>query len=211
MIYALVVPVFGLTQTLILIGDVHWLIQVAHLLLGIGAMVLIRRIEKRYQHLQGKAYGETSKRPLGSPYQPIVAILARLATAAHVKLYRLTRGAIGGQAQHMPVLVSTTIGRKSGKYYTTPLVYLADGSNFVVVASHGGQAKLPNWWLNMRMSGQAQIEIGRKQLLVHVQEANPEERRRIWPRVAAFRAGHEKYQERTPYPLPLVFLYPEEA
>jgi len=43
MIYALLVPAFGLTQTLILVGNLHWLIQTAHLLVGIGAMVLILR------------------------------------------------------------------------------------------------------------------------------------------------------------------------
>jgi hypothetical protein len=52
MIYALVVPAFGLTQALILVGNLHWVIQAAHLLVGIGAMYLARGIEKRYQHLK---------------------------------------------------------------------------------------------------------------------------------------------------------------
>ncbi len=163
MIYAFLVPAFGLTQSMILVGNLHWLIQAAHLLVGIGAMVLIRR---------------------------------------------MTGAAIGGRAQHMPVLLLTTTGRKSGKQHTTPLVYLADGDSFVVVASNGGQGKLPNWWLNMRESKQAYIERGRKRLRVSVQEANPQERQRLWPRVVACRAGHEKYQERTPYPIPLVILHP---
>lgn len=50
-IYAFIVPTFGLTQALILVGDLHWLIQIAHLLLGIGAMYLALEIEKRYQRL----------------------------------------------------------------------------------------------------------------------------------------------------------------
>ncbi len=143
-------------------------------------------------------------------YPPIVARLARLATAAHVSLYRLTGGAIGRRAQNMPVLLLTTIGRKSGKQHTTPLVYLEDGDGFVVVASNGGQGKLPNWWLNMRQNKQAYIEIGRKRLRVSVQEANPEERQRLWPRVVAGYSGYEKYQQRTPYTIPLVILHPIE-
>jgi hypothetical protein len=63
MIYALVVPAFGLTQTLILVGALHWLIQAAHLLLGIGAMVLIHRIEHRYQYLKRKSHGWFPKGP----------------------------------------------------------------------------------------------------------------------------------------------------
>ena len=66
MIYALVVPAFGLTQSMILVGNLHWLIQAAHLLVGIGAMVLVQRIEKLYQHLKLKEHRMTSERPLGA-------------------------------------------------------------------------------------------------------------------------------------------------
>jgi deazaflavin-dependent oxidoreductase (nitroreductase family) len=211
MIYALLVPAFGLTQLMILVGPLHWLIQVAHLLVGIGAMVLVLRIEKRYRKLKRREQEVTRDQPVGRPYPPLVAKFARLATAAHVALYRLSGGVVGGRAQHMPVLLLTTTGRKSGKEHTTPLVYLADGDDYVVIASNGGQAKLPNWWLNMRESKQACIELGRKHLRVQVQEANAEERERLWPRMVACRAGHERYQERTPYPLPLVILHPAEA
>ncbi len=51
-IYALIVPAFGLAQTLILVGELHWIIQAVHLLIGIGAMYLALGIEKRYQQLQ---------------------------------------------------------------------------------------------------------------------------------------------------------------
>jgi hypothetical protein len=51
-VYALIVPVFGLTQFDILIGDLHWLIQTAHMLVGIGAMVLAGIISTRYVKLK---------------------------------------------------------------------------------------------------------------------------------------------------------------
>jgi len=51
-IYALLVPAFWMTQMLILVGNLHWLIRAAHLLVGIGAMMLVIRIEK--QHLRLK-------------------------------------------------------------------------------------------------------------------------------------------------------------
>src|SRR6266516_4019304 len=155
---------------------------------------------------QGKQTGMSIEKR--TSYPPIVARLARLATAAHVTLYRLTGGAIGGRAKNLPVLLLTTTGRKSGKQHTTPLVYVADGDGFVVVASNGGQGKLPNWWLNMRTSKEARIEIGRNHLRVSVQQANPEERQRLWPRAVAGFSGYEKYQERTPYPIPLVIFHP---
>ena len=51
-VYALIVPVFGLTQTGILTGGLHWLIQTAHMLVGIGAIVLTGTMSARYMTLK---------------------------------------------------------------------------------------------------------------------------------------------------------------
>lgn len=51
-VYALVVPVFGLTQDRILDTSAHWVIQAAHLLVGIGALALIGIISARYQRIK---------------------------------------------------------------------------------------------------------------------------------------------------------------
>ena len=51
-IYALIVPAFGLTQATLLIGSMHWLIQTAHLLVGLGALALIGVIGTRYLRLK---------------------------------------------------------------------------------------------------------------------------------------------------------------
>ncbi len=49
-IYALLVPVFGVTQDRILVNGAHWVIRVAHLLVGMGALALIGIVSRRYQH-----------------------------------------------------------------------------------------------------------------------------------------------------------------
>jgi hypothetical protein len=51
-IYALIVPIFGLTQDRILNTSAHWVIQAAHLVVGIGALALIGIISTRYQRLK---------------------------------------------------------------------------------------------------------------------------------------------------------------
>jgi hypothetical protein len=51
-VYALIVPVFGLTQSGMLIGNLHWLIQTAHMLVGIGAIVLAGIMSTRYLMLK---------------------------------------------------------------------------------------------------------------------------------------------------------------
>src|ERR1700730_5108566 len=51
-IYAIILPIFGLTQAQLLIGGLHWLIQIAHLLVGIGALAFIQTISLRYERLK---------------------------------------------------------------------------------------------------------------------------------------------------------------
>jgi hypothetical protein len=52
MVYALIVLASGPTQDMFLVGNLHWLIQTAHLLIGIGAMAVALVIDKRYRRLR---------------------------------------------------------------------------------------------------------------------------------------------------------------
>ncbi|QBD77149.1 hypothetical protein EPA93_14535 [Ktedonosporobacter rubrisoli] len=47
-VYALIVPALGLTQTGLLTGNLHWIIRSVHLLVGLGALALIGLISMRY-------------------------------------------------------------------------------------------------------------------------------------------------------------------
>ncbi len=54
-VYALIIPVFGLTQATLLVGDFHWLIRTAHLLVGIGALALAGIMAQRYTRLKAQS------------------------------------------------------------------------------------------------------------------------------------------------------------
>jgi hypothetical protein len=51
-VYAFIVPAFGLTQATLLVGSLHWLIQTAHLLVGLGALAFIGVLSARYLRLK---------------------------------------------------------------------------------------------------------------------------------------------------------------
>jgi deazaflavin-dependent oxidoreductase (nitroreductase family) len=53
------------------------------------------------------------------------------------------------------ILYLTTIGRKSGKLRTVPLVFVRDDGDYVVAASNGGSDWQPAWWLNLQSRPQA--------------------------------------------------------
>ncbi len=51
-VYAIIVLIFGVSQSNMLVGNLHWLIQTLHLLVGIGAIVLTGFLGARYLTLK---------------------------------------------------------------------------------------------------------------------------------------------------------------
>ena len=148
---------------------------------------------------RGRAYG-----------RPIAAV-QRTATKLHTALFRATRGRVGGSIPGSgPVLLLTTNGRKSGRERTVPLLYLRDGEDLVLVASNGGTASHPTWWLNLRANPVAKVEVGDRRLRVRAREASPAEKERLWPRLVEMYGGYEGYQQKTDREIPVVLLHPVE-
>ena len=48
-VLGLIVPILGLTQTQLLVGSLHWIIQVVHLLIGLMAIGMGEMIAGRYR------------------------------------------------------------------------------------------------------------------------------------------------------------------
>jgi F420H(2)-dependent quinone reductase len=132
--------------------------------------------------------------------------LQRLITRLHVGLYRASNGRVGGKLWGLRILLLTTTGRKTGNPRTTPLCYLADSDTFVVVASNGGAARNPAWWLNLQHTPEASVETGLSRRRVTARVATPEERARLWAEITAIAPGYLKYQARTEREIPLVIL-----
>ena len=127
----------------------------------------------------------------------------------HAFVYRATGGRVGARLPGLPgILLLDHIGRKSGKRRTTPLVYMPDGDDLVVVASKGGYAKHPAWLLNLRAHPDTTVQIGSRRMNVRAEEARAEERSRIWPRAVAHNPHWGRYRERTSREIPIVMLRP---
>jgi len=130
----------------------------------------------------------------------------KLMSGAHRTLYRLGGGRAARRVWHLPILLLTTTGRKTGTPRTTPLCYLTDGGNLVVVASNGGMDWFPDWWLNLMSEPRATVEIGRSRRVVVARRASPEERERLWAALTAIAPGYLEYQRRTSREIPLGIL-----
>ena len=136
-------------------------------------------------------------------------LFIKLLMTTYVFLYRLTGGAIGGKMVGMPVLLLNSIGRKSGKKRTTPVAYIRDGTNYVVTASNGGAATNPGWFYNLQSSPQTTIQVMAETLSVVAQQANPEEKSRLWSQLIKVAPNFEEYQRKSSREIPMVILHPQ--
>jgi deazaflavin-dependent oxidoreductase (nitroreductase family) len=124
----------------------------------------------------------------------------------HRAVYEATGGRLGAKLGWLPMLLLTTIGRRSGEKRTVPLAYLEDGDAWVVVASNGGSDRHPAWWLNLLQSPRARIRVGRRELDVRASLATAEERARLWPRLKEVNPAYRGYETKTRREIPVVLL-----
>ena len=126
---------------------------------------------------------------------------------AHATVYEVSGGRIGAWAG-LPTLLLSVTGRKSGKTYSTPLVYFRDGDSYVVVGSDGAAKRDPQWWKNLQVNPIAVVREGRKKLDVKARLATGPERERLWETGTTVNPMWAKYQTRTQRELPVVVLAP---
>ncbi len=144
----------------------------------------------------------------GRPYNAAIAAAQKWATKLHAALFRATDGRVGGRMLGSPVLLLVTTGRKSGLWRTTPLLYLEDEDRYVIVASNGGAAKHPVWWLNLRANPEATVEVGGREIRVRARKTEGKEKARLWKSLVRMYGPYENYQRKTDREIPVVLLQP---
>jgi deazaflavin-dependent oxidoreductase (nitroreductase family) len=130
----------------------------------------------------------------------------RLIGRLHAWLWRFTRGRFVDAVGVAPFLLLTTMGRKTGRLRTTPVLYLEDGRDLVVVASFGGNDMHPAWYLNLKQYPEAEVVIRGERQPVTSREITSEEKKLIWPRLVKSYPQFDIYQQRTSRQIPLMRL-----
>ncbi|CAN5186121.1 nitroreductase family deazaflavin-dependent oxidoreductase [soil metagenome] len=155
---------------------------------------------------------EKRKKALASP---ATAKIIKYGAKAQVKIFRLTNGRIGnkwrigaGWRKPVPTLLLDHVGRKSGTVFTTPLLYLVDGADLVVVGSQGGLPKDPQWVANLMATPDTTVHLKGERRDVRARVADPHQRERLWPMLVELYADFETYQATTDRVIPVVVLSP---
>lgn len=130
----------------------------------------------------------------------------RWMSAVHEFWYRLTNGLVGGNVFGAKILLLTTTGRKTGKRYTMPLLYLEEDDTLIVIASNNGADRDPDWWRNLKARPDANVQVGGEHLDVHAKAATGEERTRLWETITKRYRIYRDYERRTKREIPVVVL-----
>ena len=130
---------------------------------------------------------------------------------AHTFLYKRTGGRLGHTIPGVPgkMLLLDHVGAKSGTKRTSPLLYVRDGEDLVIVASKGGFPKHPAWYHNLVANPDTTVQVQGDHVPVHARVAKPEERERLWALAVAGYRGYDAYAARSKgREIPLVVLEP---
>ena len=149
---------------------------------------------------------------LDKPYVPkIIKVMSQVNTA----VYRWTGGLLGSTWRvgsafpwGIPVLLLTTIGRKSGQPRTLPLIFIEEGDHIIIVASKGGLPSEPLWYKNLVANPECDVQIKRRKMKAKARTASPEEREALWPKLVAHYPDYASYATWTDRIIPVVILEP---
>lgn len=124
-------------------------------------------------------------------------------------LYRLSGGSLTGRIEGYEVLLLKTTGRRSGEPRTSPLLYLRDGEDYLVVGSNWGKPHPPGWLANLRANPDAAIQVMSQTLPVRAEIVETGERRdALYQRFKDANPRYIRYEGKTARTIAVVVLHP---
>jgi deazaflavin-dependent oxidoreductase (nitroreductase family) len=133
----------------------------------------------------------------------------KVVTTLHKAVFRASNGKLLARGSGMPVLMLTTIGRKSGQPRETMLTSpLRDGDKVMLVASKGGDDRNPAWFLNLRDNPQVTVTMDGRTTPMTAHIADATEKVALWPRIVADHGHYGGYQAKTDRDIPVIVLEP---
>ncbi len=111
---------------------------------------------------------------------------------------RLSRGrfSLTSLATGLPVVMVTTIGARSGRPRSLPLVAIPDGEDVILIASNFGQKHHPAWYHNLCAHPEVRLTYAGQTVAYTARQTVGDERERCWQRAVDLYSGYPLYQRR---------------
>jgi|YNPBryunderm2012_1023409.scaffolds.fasta_scaffold01416_8 deazaflavin-dependent oxidoreductase (nitroreductase family) len=151
-----------------------------------------------------------------SSITPIALLLARILPPLDRWWFRLSNGrqTLTSLLADVPVVMLTTVGARSGKPRTTPLLPIIDPAKptcLALIATNFGQERYPQWYFNLKKSPQAVCAMHGEQKTYLAREAEGEEYQRYWQLAEETFFGYRLYRQRIrSRRIPILILEPLE-
>ena len=111
----------------------------------------------------------------------------------------------------LPVIIVTHRGRHTGAVRKSPVMRIADGRNYILVASRGGAPTDPQWAHNLRANPEVEIRDKTQVQAMRVREiVDSSERQRLWSLAVKAFPNYEEYQAKTQRIIPVFLAEPSE-
>ncbi len=109
----------------------------------------------------------------------------------------------------LPVIIVTNRGRKTRAIRKTPLMRVADGGCYILIASQGGAPENPQWYHNLTADPVVTIRDKTEVFNMRVREVTDAvERQRLWDLAVKAYPPYQEYQTKTQRIIPVLIAEP---
>ena len=123
-----------------------------------------------------------------------------------IEEFRANDGKVGGRFENGTILLLHTTGAKSGLPRINPVVTMADGERYVIIASKGGAPTNPDWYYNLVANPEVRVEVGTEQFKAQTAVAEEPERTALYDKMAAKYPFFTEYRRNTTRTIPVITL-----
>jgi deazaflavin-dependent oxidoreductase (nitroreductase family) len=141
-------------------------------------------VQRRVQRLASRAWAGSM---LSKTLFPLDKMSFRLSRGRHTAASLLAG---------LPVILLTTVGARTGKARTKPLLGIPTDDNLAVIGSNFGTAATPGWVYNLEANPSAVVEYRGRTVPVAARRASAGETDRAFALAAAVYAAFPAYRER---------------
>jgi len=112
----------------------------------------------------------------------------------------------GASMGDRPLLLLTTIGRRTGQRRTSPMMYVRDGDRLLVIASNNGAATAPEWYHNLVAEPLVTVEVPGREYQARATPLTGEDYDRQWARIKEGFPFFAEHEQRAGRQIPVVAL-----